>query len=122
MLTSEQIRAARSLLRVEQSEIAGAAHISVQTLKRLEGGKGPLNTAYQTAFSLRALYESLGIIFIDQDDKGPGVRLRDRIEIDDEDLHGALSRSIKTEGANDWYDGRKPIPENKKAKERGEKS
>lgn len=79
MLTSEQIRAARALVRWDQSKLATHADVSVETVKRLEKLDGPLLTATgKTLHAIQAALESAGIIFIDQNGNGPGVRLRDR--------------------------------------------
>ena len=42
MLYSEQLRAARALLRWEQSTVAAHARVSVETVKRLERLDGPI--------------------------------------------------------------------------------
>ena len=40
--TGEQIRAARAILRMEQTTLAAKAGVSVETVKRLEKFDGPL--------------------------------------------------------------------------------
>ena len=42
MLTSEQVRAARALLRIEQRELAERAGVSPETIKRIERTPGPI--------------------------------------------------------------------------------
>ncbi len=39
-IAPEQIRAARALLRLEQTDLARPAHVSVITIRRLEAGRG----------------------------------------------------------------------------------
>jgi transcriptional regulator with XRE-family HTH domain len=39
-IAPEQIRAARALLRLEQADLARRAHVSVVTVRRLEGAEG----------------------------------------------------------------------------------
>lgn len=79
MISSEQIRAARALIRWDQTELATHADVSVETIKRLEKLNGPLLTATgKTLYAIRSALESAGIMFIDQNGNGPGVRLRDR--------------------------------------------
>ncbi len=75
MLTSEQLRAARAMVRVDQKTLATAAGISIPTLKRLEAGSGPLATSHQTAERLKAALESVCVEFI-ADEAGIGVRLK----------------------------------------------
>ncbi|OKP81163.1 transcriptional regulator [Ensifer adhaerens] len=79
MISSEQIRAARALIRWDQAELAKHANVSVETIKRLEKINGPLLTATgKTLQAIQSTLEHAGIIFIAQNGNGPGVRLRDR--------------------------------------------
>ena len=73
-LTAEQIRAARAMLRMEQTQLAERSGVSVETIKRLEGAKGPLKAQYETLRNIQTAFEFAGIEFID-DEKRPGVRL-----------------------------------------------
>jgi transcriptional regulator with XRE-family HTH domain len=73
-LTAEQIRAARAMLRLEQTQLAERSGVSVETIKRLEGGRGPLKAQYDTLKSIRTACEFAGVEFID-DAERPGVRL-----------------------------------------------
>jgi len=75
LLTAEQVRAARAMLRLEQSELAEAAGVSVETVKRLEGQDGPLLTG--RAATIDAIEKALikaGVDFTNGDE--PGVKLR----------------------------------------------
>lgn len=75
MLTAEQVRAARAMLRMEQSELAAAAGVSVETVKRIEGQDGPLLTG--RAATIDAIEKALikaGVDFTNGD--APGVKLR----------------------------------------------
>jgi transcriptional regulator with XRE-family HTH domain len=76
MLTGEQIRAARALSRMEQAQLAGAASLSVETVKRLEKMKGAIAATTGTEAAIRRAFEAAGVIFIDENGEGPGVRLR----------------------------------------------
>ena len=77
MVTSEQLRAARALKRMDQAGLAKRAGVSVETIKRLEKMEGPLLSATGTTLSaIRAALEAAGVIFIDENGEGPGVRLR----------------------------------------------
>ena len=78
MMTAEQLRAARGLLRWSQSAAARHASISVETIKRLERMTGPLTRVHvETIEALREAFEAAGVEFIDPNGGGPGVRLRD---------------------------------------------
>lgn len=76
MLTGEQIRAGRALARLEQTELAEKSGISIATVKRLEGTKGPINANTATEAAIRRALSELGVIVIDENGEGPGVRLR----------------------------------------------
>ncbi|MBY5349564.1 multiprotein-bridging factor 1 family protein [Rhizobium leguminosarum] len=77
MITTEQVRAARALLRWEQKELAEASSVSLASIKRLEIQKGELKAQPRTMAAIRSALEAAGIIFIDSNGNGPGVRLRD---------------------------------------------
>lgn len=79
-ITSEQVRAARALLRWEQSTLAAHSNVSLPSIKRLETKEGALAAHGTTIDAIRTALESAGVIFIEQNGNGPGVRLRDRQE------------------------------------------
>ena len=74
--TGEQLRAARALIRMEQTGLATASGVSVDTIKRLEGIKGRVNASAQTLDAIVKALEAGGAIFIAENGEGPGVRLR----------------------------------------------
>lgn len=76
MLTGEQIRAARALVRMEQTQLATAADISVETVKRLERTEGPISANTTTEAAIRRAFSEAGVLFIEENGEGPGVRLR----------------------------------------------
>jgi transcriptional regulator with XRE-family HTH domain len=75
-LTGGQIAAARALARLSQSELAGAANISVQTLGRMEASEGPASGMPNNVAAIRAALEAAGVEFIAENGGGAGVRLR----------------------------------------------
>jgi len=77
MVISEQIRAARALIRWEQKDLALASGVSLPTIKRLETRPGLLNAHGPTLEALKRALEEAGIQFIPEDENGggPGVRL-----------------------------------------------
>ncbi len=75
MATSNQIRAARALLGKSQPEVALAAGVSTMTLKRAEGSGQP-PASQEAVAAIRAALEAAGVIFVDENGEGPGVRLR----------------------------------------------
>lgn len=78
MLTGRQIAAARALVGMTQADLASRANISVPTLKRMEGSEGVASGMANNLAAIRAALEKGGVLFIDQNGNGPGVRLRDR--------------------------------------------
>jgi transcriptional regulator with XRE-family HTH domain len=75
LLTSEQIRAARAMLRMDQTSLAEAAGISVETVKRIEAQDGPLKTGrVVTIHAIEKALTAAGIEFTNGDE--PGVKLR----------------------------------------------
>ena len=74
MLTSEQIRAARALLRWEQKRLADASGISLPTIRRLEKKPGAVSAYTGTLDKIQSALEAAGVEFENGD--APGVRLR----------------------------------------------
>jgi transcriptional regulator with XRE-family HTH domain len=74
-ITSDQIRAARALLRLEQPEVARRAAVSVATIRRLEAPGGIEQVAAGTVDQVRRVLEAAGAEFIDH-----GVRRRRKRE------------------------------------------
>ena len=71
MITSEQIRAARALLRMEQDELAKRARISATTIRRIEAVDGIRQVSENTVGNVKHILEEAGAEFIDD-----GVRRR----------------------------------------------
>jgi transcriptional regulator with XRE-family HTH domain len=78
MLTSDQLRGARALLRLSVNDLAARAGIGKGTIARIEAGF----SAYTlTLRRLREVLEESGVIFIDaSEDAGAGVRLKLGVE------------------------------------------
>jgi DNA-binding XRE family transcriptional regulator len=76
MVSIRQVKAARALLAWSQEELAGAADVSVPTIKRLEAQDGALGGRHETGSKIRFALETAGVDFIDENGGGPGVRLR----------------------------------------------
>lgn len=84
MITGTQIRGARAMIGMSIEELAAHAGLSVETVTALENGDWAGET--RSVIDVRSTLEAHGIIFIasgNQDEGGPGVRLRARASIDD---------------------------------------
>jgi transcriptional regulator with XRE-family HTH domain len=75
-LTGAQVRAARGLVRWSQGALAKAAGLSAETIKRVEALDGRASTTTGTEASIERALTRAGVIFIDENGEGPGVRLR----------------------------------------------
>jgi transcriptional regulator with XRE-family HTH domain len=75
-ITAAQCRAGRALLDWSQQQLADAARVGVATVRQFEGSGAAPRKATVDAIS-RAL-DAAGVLFIDQNGNGAGVRLRDR--------------------------------------------
>ncbi len=75
MVTAAQIRAARALLGWSGAQLAQAAGVSLQTIRRMESELGPGRSSAANVDAVRRALETAGVVFLDGDD-GPGVRLK----------------------------------------------
>ena len=73
LITPEQIRAARALLRLEQDDLARRAKVSVVTVRRLEAPNGLSKVTLGTVDEVQRALEAAGAEFIDR-----GVRRRQK--------------------------------------------
>jgi transcriptional regulator with XRE-family HTH domain len=75
LLSTAQVRAARLLLGWTQSELGGQAGLSASAIGHFETGKHGHASVQRVSVIQRAL-ESAGVIFVEENGEGPGVRLR----------------------------------------------
>lgn len=78
IVTGEQLRGARAMVRIEQSELASRAGVSIDTVKRLERTLGPISANVNTVAAISRVLEAAGVEFIPENGGGAGVRLRAR--------------------------------------------
>src|SRR5208282_5872826 len=73
-ITPAQCRAARALVKMNQEELAGTVRVPLNDIVEFETGSRtpPANSLTE----IRTALESAGVIFVDENDEGPGVRLR----------------------------------------------
>jgi putative transposase len=88
-----QVKAARELIGWKQTDLADACGLSIVTIRRLESREGKLGGRADTAAKIIVALESAGVIFINENGEGPGLRLR-------KTATGAAAASIPLEDLN----------------------
>jgi transcriptional regulator with XRE-family HTH domain len=76
MLTGEQLRAARAIVRWRAADLAEKAGVNLSTVQRAEKTDGPLAMMPANEKAIRAALEAAGVEFIAENGGGAGVRLR----------------------------------------------
>lgn len=75
LTTGNQLRAARSLVEIEQSALAVRVGVSVNTIRNMEAsGAQPIAGRSQNVQAVQTALEALGVEFLNHG--RPGVRLR----------------------------------------------
>ena len=76
-ITSDQIRAAKAMLRWSGETLAAEAGVSLSSIRRVEAAQGlPEAQTLRTVLAIKSALEEAGIEFIGTPDDQPGVRLR----------------------------------------------
>lgn len=73
-ITPAQCRAARGLVELDQSALAERASVSRNTVIDFEKGRRVPTT--NNVAAIRTALEAAGVIFVDENGEGPGVRLK----------------------------------------------
>lgn len=85
ILTAEQLRAGRAMLRLDQGQLGDLAQVSGETIKRFEGMAGVIRGREETVRSIRSAMEYAGLEFLFDDTPmgpiGTGVRMALRPEM-----------------------------------------
>ncbi len=76
LITSNQIRAARTLIRWTAQDLADSSGVAISTIKRMEVMEGVPSGNIKTLSAIQAALEGAGIEFIGSPNDSPGVRLR----------------------------------------------
>ena len=92
LITPEQIRAARALLRLDQASVAQDAGISVVTLRRFEEQHGLSKVAPATVDQVRQVLEKAGAEFIDHGVRRGGLT-SDEMRAIRQDIDEIVARS-----------------------------
>ena len=81
MITSQQMRAARALLGIDQRQLAELAKLSLPTIQRMESSDGQVRGVVDTLVKVICALEQAGIELIGENAAsvgvGRGVRLRE---------------------------------------------
>ena len=84
MITSQQMRAARALLEIDQRQLAEMACLSLPTIQRMEASGGQVRGVIDTLVKVVGALEGAGIELIGENAastaSGRGVRLRETAE------------------------------------------
>lgn len=77
MVTREQVKMARAAVGWGVRELAAKVGVAANTISRFENGS---DTYGDTLRKIRHVFEDAGIVFIDENGGGAGVRLKNRSE------------------------------------------
>jgi len=77
-LTSDQVRAARALVRWSAEDLSQRSSVSLRTIRRAELAEQVMTMTNANNLAIRRALEDAGVEFIDENGGGPGVRLRKR--------------------------------------------
>jgi len=75
MISTEQVRAARALLRWRAQDLADASGVGVATIRRMEILDGVPSGQIRSLAAIQFALETAGVDFIGKPDDRPGVRL-----------------------------------------------
>ena len=76
-ISGNQIKAARALIGMEQSELSEKAGVSVNTIRNMEAkGMDVVRVRLDTLYRVQDALKAAGVIFVEENGEGPGVRLR----------------------------------------------
>ncbi len=76
MINANQIRGGRAMLRWSAKKLSEMSGVSLPTIQRMEGARGLLRSSVESVLKVQQALENAGVIFIDANEEGPGVRLK----------------------------------------------
>jgi transcriptional regulator with XRE-family HTH domain len=80
LLSSAQIRAGRALLRWSVADLARQSALGLNTIRRAEAAEEGTSLTLANDLAIRRALEAAGVVFIDENGGGAGVRLRARLK------------------------------------------
>lgn len=76
-ISGNQLRAARALAGLDQKQLADLADVGINTVRNLEAaGAANVRGRTETLDAIVAALKSAGVIFVEENGEGQGVRLR----------------------------------------------
>lgn len=103
MITPDQIRAARALLQLDQTELACRAHVSLATLRRSENGTGAARVSARALSSVQRALEAAGVEFIHDGVRRRRTRTLEEREALIRDVMAIAHRSAKLAADNPGF-------------------
>ena len=76
MISTDQVRAARALLRWSAQQLADASGVGVATIRRMEVVDGVPSGQIRSLLAIKTALESAGVEFVGSPTDNPGVRLK----------------------------------------------
>ena len=76
MISTDQVRAARALLRWSAQQLADASGVGVATIRRMEVVDGIPSGQIRSLLAIQTALESAGVEFVGSPTDNPGVRLK----------------------------------------------
>ena len=76
MISTDQVRAARALLRWSAQQLADASGVGVATIRRMEVVDGIPSGQIRSLLAIQTALESAGVEFFGSPTDNPGVRLK----------------------------------------------
>lgn len=74
MITSDQIRAARAMLKWSRSDLSERSGVGFSSLLRLESAEGIPGSHVRTLEAIKKAFEDAGVEFMGTPESGAGVR------------------------------------------------
>jgi len=81
LITPEQIRAARALLKWRASDLAAKTDLSLASIQRMEQDQGTDRASAKNVEAVRKTLDEAGVEFIPENGAGVGVRLKKKAVI-----------------------------------------
>jgi len=101
IITGEQIKAARAMLRLDQKRFSELCHVSYAMIRRMEKTNGPISTDSAILKAMEYTLESVGIELISagyyEGNGGPGIRMKGEPVISNEVVDLAEASEIITD-------------------------